>query len=203
MDELPKNCLFDKGKVGCGGTTIALKDNENTVIAVPFISLINSKVSQIENVLGVYGDVDNETIENYLSNESISVKKIMVTYDSIERLLDFINPSDYNLLVDEYHLLFTQYSFRRAAVIRVLNNYKKFKSYTFMTATPLEDEFILSELRELPIVKCDWEENIPVKVLNVKCDYTVEGAVFDIIKDFLSGKHTGNAYFFVNSLDFI
>lgn len=46
MKELPKNCLFNKGKVGCGGTTLALNSDKNYVICVPFQSLIKNKMAQ-------------------------------------------------------------------------------------------------------------------------------------------------------------
>ena len=47
ISSLPKNCLFNKGAVGAGGTTIALTDKRNTVIAVPFRELIVNKVEQV------------------------------------------------------------------------------------------------------------------------------------------------------------
>lgn len=95
MAELPKNCLFDKGKVGCGGTTIALTSKENYIIAVPFVSLIQNKVEQIynyPNVLGVYEGIKTSDIKEYCNGQG--VKKIMVTYDSLARLMQYINPTD-------------------------------------------------------------------------------------------------------------
>jgi len=50
ITSLPSNCIFDKGKVGCGGTTLAIESNKPYVIAVPFISLIENKVSQHSNI---------------------------------------------------------------------------------------------------------------------------------------------------------
>ena len=37
LEDLPHNCIFNKVVTGCGGTTIALKNGENYVIAVPKI----------------------------------------------------------------------------------------------------------------------------------------------------------------------
>lgn len=202
IPELPQNCLFDKGSVGCGGTTVALRDDKPTIIAVPFRALIANKMDTEPNLCGVRGGTDDWIIENYLSKDHIKVKKFMVTYDSLERLLKFVNPSDYHLVIDEYHLLFTQYSFRREAVQKVLRNYKKFASYTFMTATPLEREFVLDELKDLPISRVVWKNAKPVKVRSVKCK-NVSYSTHDILEKYKSGKEEGNAYVFVNSVNFI
>ena len=59
---LPAGYLIDKGKVGCGGTSIALENDKDTIICVPFISLIKNKMQKYNidgkvNVLGVYEGV--------------------------------------------------------------------------------------------------------------------------------------------------
>lgn len=202
ISQLPTNCLFDKGKVGCGGTTIALKNSIPYVIAVPFNSLIDNKVRQYNGlVLGVNGYTSKKEVTDYL--ESVETPKIMVTYDSIEKLSKWIDTKSFNLLVDEFHLLFTQYSFRREAAQRILNNYKLYKEYCFMTATVLEEEFILDELKGLDVVIAQWESVKEVNVVSVKCTNSVSATVAQLIKEFLDGTKQGNAYFFVNSVEFI
>lgn len=202
MGELPKNCLFDKGKVGCGGTTIALTNSENYVIAVPFVSLIENKLKQHTNILGVFKGGSTATeIKEYVNGQG--KKKIMVTYDSLPALLNYINPNEYNLLIDEYHLLFTQYSFRKKAAQAVLKNYLSFKSFCFMTATVLEEEFIIDELKGINTVVANWKDVATVVVNSVKCQGRVDGAVIQLIKEHLTGEKEGNAYIFVNSVEFI
>ena len=198
ISELPKNCLFDKGLVGCGGTTIAIRSEENYVIAAPFVSLIVNKMSQHEKILGVYEGVSNKKIIEYSKKEG--VKTFMVTYDSLPRLIELINPKEYRLLVDEYHILFTQYSFRSQAALSVLNNYKDFKDYCFMTATVLEPEFILDELKNLPFVIAVWQKSKEVVVESVRC-VDVMKVVCNKIQQYLNNRISGNAYFFVNSID--
>ena len=203
---LPPKCIFDKGKVGCGGTTIALRSLQDYVIAVPFVAMIKSKVLgelKIDNsICGVYGDTTDVQIREY--NESHEVKKYMVTYDSLERLLKIIDPSKFKLLVDEYHILFTHYGsvnrpFRKDAVHQVLRNYKKFQEFCFMSATPLEDDFILEELKEIQLVRADWPHIDPIMVQSVHCK-NVDATTCSAIQRFLSGEQVGNAYFFVNSV---
>ncbi len=204
LKDLPVNCLFDKGRVGAGGTTIALDNDENYVICVPFVSLIQNKIAQHSNVFGLYDKVKISDLKAYLSNDSIPVKKIMVTYDSLEKLMNYIDYTDYSLLIDELHLLFTQYSFRGdSAVTKVLENYSKFKKFCFMTATILEDDFILTELRHLPTVTAEWSDVVEVTVNSIKCTQSVVPTVVSEIKKFLNGIEEGNAYFFVNSVEFM
>lgn len=206
INELPTNCLFDKGKVGCGGTSLAIECDKPYVICVPFVSLVENKLAQYPNerrkeaILGVYAGINKTDIKKYI--ESVKCPKIVVTYDSLYKVMDIINPEEYNLLIDEYHLLFNQYSFRREAIQSVLKCYNKFKTYTFMTATPLEEEFILDELKDIELIKQDWDDVINVKVQAVKCE-NVEASTIKLIDGFLNGQVEGNAYIFVNSVDFI
>ena len=161
IKELPKNCLFDKGKVGCGGTTLAIEGSEPYVIAVPYAGLVGNKVRQYPNercpyrVLGVSEGVTPDSIRKYISQAA--VPKIMTTYDSLGKVIEaFGDVSGVNLLIDEYHTLFTHYSFRKGAIMGVLENFMRFRSFTFMTATSLEDDFILDELKGIPVVTQEW-----------------------------------------------
>jgi hypothetical protein len=212
---LPPKCIFDKGRVGCGGTTIALRNAHDYVITVPFIALIKSKVeSELEkgySICGVYAGITDDQIREYHNSEE--VRKYMVTYDSLERLISLIDPasneplidpSKFKLLVDEYHILFTHYGsvnkpFRKKAVQTVLRNYEKFAECCFMSATPLEPDFILEELKEIPLVRANWSNGNPIRVQSVHCK-DVDATTCYVIQDFLSGEYEGNAYFFLNSV---
>ena len=89
LNDLPDNCYLNKGLTGVGCTTLALLNNKNYVVAVPFISLIVNKTSVHKNVCPVYGDIFDLEIEKYLQNEAIKYKKFLVTYDSLARLIKF------------------------------------------------------------------------------------------------------------------
>lgn len=198
---LPANCIFDKGKVGCGGTTLAIESNKPYVIAVPFVTLVENKALQHPNIFPVYAGVTQDDIKKYVANAKVPI--IITTYDSLEKVTKSIFAGAFNILVDELHLLFLQYSFRTSAVMSVLNLYKEYKEYCFMTATILEEEFILEELKELPIVTAIWDNTTEVHVKSVRCLNGVFNTTVDTINDFLQGKEEGNAYIFVNSVAFI
>jgi hypothetical protein len=209
INELPKNCLFNKVITGAGGTTIALTDNAPTVICVPYVSLIKNKLEQANNtgnklyqypVFGFYGGITQQQLNSYLRING--TPKIMVTYDSLGKLASMINPEEYNILIDEYHCLFMNYSFRELAAEIVLNNFRKFKSFTFMTATPVEDEFLLKELIGIPVITAKWEHTREVKLRLIRGGRSVTKTCINTVNRFLNGAD-GNAYFFVNSVKFI
>ena len=209
MDELPLNCLFNKGVTGCGGTTIALTNNVATVICVPYVSLaVNKSIQSKTNsklypheVFPVHGDVTTKEFTKYLS--TASVPKIVVTYDSLPRVMAEINPSEYHILIDEYHCLFTHFTFRKKAALAVLNNYKAFKSFTFMTATPVYREFTLEELKDVDVVNASWEESLPVNIKIVQSKNGIVKTIKNHIDEVLKGTYEGNYYFFVNSVKFM
>ena len=202
---LPSGFLIDKGKVGCGGTSLALEDNRNTIICVPFVSLIKNKMYKYNTddcikVLGVYEGVSKSDIKKYIANTS-GAKKIMCTYDSLQKVAE-VTGYDYYLLVDELHLLFIQYVFRNKAVKTVLNLYKNFSQWSFLTATPIEADLMLEELKDIPTYKVNWEDTTEISVKAIKCKQVL-ASIKTIIKDFLEGRVFGNAHIFVNSVETI
>jgi len=57
---------LDKGITGCGATTFAIENRRSTLIAAPTVNLIKNKMEQHADLLGVYGDVSNREIADYL-----------------------------------------------------------------------------------------------------------------------------------------
>ncbi len=206
MTELPVNCLFDKGKTGCGGTTIAIQNEIDTIIAMPYVNVIKNKTDQHPELLGIYQGVTDQEILDYLQNHP--KKKIAVTYDKLEHLIYLLQQNGYEpysrfyLLIDEWHILFNSYAFRNEAVKKVLFHSPKFEKVTYMTATPIEDEFILNELKDLPVVQVSWPNTVNVNIKPVITSRPIN-EVCRLITDALTGKMFGNLHFFVNSVDFI
>ena len=111
MEDLPQNCIFNKVITGCGGTTIALFNNINYVIAVPTTELITNKTglteagtstitspdkSHEQEVFGLFGtftpNVKGE-LKDYLSTSG--VKKILCTYDKVKYLHDYLDAQQF------------------------------------------------------------------------------------------------------------
>lgn len=160
IDFLPSHCLIDKGMVGCGGTTLELTCPRNSIILVPTRNLVENKVG--DGILGVTGMTSNQEIEEYLLSD-VPYKKLVGTYDCLPRLIG-LNLLDYFLLIDEYHLLFYQYKFRNTAISFLLKNFKLFENWCFMTATALSEFTILEELKDIPIIRYQWEGKAPLEI---------------------------------------
>jgi hypothetical protein len=211
MNELPVNCIFNKSLVGCGGTTVAIQSNKPYVITVPFKNIIKNKAIQCMDaykkdlnaplIFKITGYTTKEQIDKYLLRTK--VPKFMVTYDSLGKLNNWIDVSQYTLLIDEVHVMFNQYDFRKMAVKNVWNNYMKYKEFCFMTATEVKAKYQLTELEHLNVVKAVWKNIIPVTIKSYHCD-SVSNKAMEIIHQHLSGKDADkNAHIFINSVVFI
>lgn len=178
IDKLPSHCLLNKGITGCGGTTVELESKRNSIILCPTRNLVTSKSAL--GYFGVDGKVSGKDIQNYI-NSTTDFKKIIATYDALEKLMENIpNYSDYFLLIDEYHLLFNDYSFRKAVIQTVLQNFRKFKDWCFMTATPLKKEFILEELKDIDQINYEWTKATPVNIV-IKDTFYVQKHCLNIL----------------------
>lgn len=73
--------------------------------------------------------------------------KIITTYDSLPRVCESLSSLGYDtygnahLVIDEWHLLLMSYGFRKGAIRGLLDEAKKFKSVTYISATPIEKDF--------------------------------------------------------------
>lgn len=204
FDGLPKNCLFNKVTTGCGGTYVALTSSEPYIIAVPTKALVEDKIKSegYANVklLAVSGDY------NFTNHEGKSFgsvpegyDKIICTYQQLENVTRKVNPTDWHLLVDEMHLILRMASFCGGFLTYMMENFKQYKSYCFMSATIPREEWLLDELKVIPRVTMDWPSTTDVKFYGLKAE-SVKESLLQICDDHLTGKREGNAYFFYNSI---
>lgn len=193
ISQLPSHCLLNKGITGCGGTTVELNSQRDSIILCPTKNLVISK--QSSDFLGVTGDVSNNSIINYLKYHK-GFKKIVATYDALLRLIEIIpNYKEYFLLIDEYHLLFNDYQFRSSAIMYILNNFRMFNDWCFMTATPLKDEFILEELKNVDKIEYVWTNAKPVKI-TIEDTYFTTKSIIKLINE----TDDKNLHIFLNSV---
>lgn len=209
VSSFPDNCLLYKGKLGCGGTTLALNNHEHYIVTVPFVSLIENKAHSLNHICPVAGQKSKwkPQVAQYLQ-DTRRPWKFICTYDALENLALTIEEnggsrSDFKLLVDEYHLLFLHYAFRSKAIKTVLANFERFKAFCFLTATPLQDDYVLEELKHLPVISYNWEQTDTITVKSVYCTSSVEKSTIALVQNHLAGTISGNAHIFVNSLAFI
>lgn len=198
MNDLPHNSYIDKGITNCGATTLVLTNNENYVIAVHSIALLENKCEQHPNVLGVHGDVSLDEIRNYMEYTH-GVKKIIVTYDSLPRLLSVINPTDFRLLVDEVQVLIRYVGqFKQKVCNDLIEKSFNFKSVSYMTATPTPKEYLPEPMKKLKYISYKWNNTVRQKISNTNVGNRVKSKAVAYILD--KWKNTSNDIFiFYNS----
>lgn len=221
LPELPHNCIFNKVVTGCGATTVALFNDENYVITVPTVELIINKTGLTEagiteivspdgkrqTVFGLFGNFTEEVKKKLMEYaKSEGTKKIMCTYNKMENIDEYLNPTDFRLLIDEYHILLKSYGYRDRAIDGVLDKYNLFKSFCFMSATPISIEFTPNVLKDVELIEAEWNE---VDTLKVKLEQTNKPYVMaaNYINSFkqdgfleINGIKSYELFFFVNSV---
>lgn len=209
LTEIPNNCLFNKRQTGCGATELAIRNPIPTLIAMPYVALVKNKTIYRQDdisVLGVYEGIGEQDIMEYA--QSHSPLKIAVTYDSLPRTIKALQAAgldpynDLFLLVDEWHVLFNSYSFRHTAIKNLLAEAGKFARVTYMTATPIEREYILEELKHLPICEINWPHLAEIHVRSRQTSKPAQYIVKECRK-ILDGNLPYNLHIFVNSVEFI
>ena len=219
LNDLPHNCIFNKVVTGCGGTTVVLQNAEDYVIAVPTTELIINKTNlTVAGVskepyngirpFGLFGRFDDAAERKLIDYLNCSgTKKIMCTYDKVPKLMEYIMPSKYRLLIDEYQCLLKAYSYRQKAIDGVLDNFKAFRSYCFMSATPITPDFVPDCLKNVPPKEADWGHNtetLKVELLRTNKPYTMAANIINEYKNngyyILNGHKSDEAFFFINSV---
>lgn len=122
---------------------------------MPYRPLVENKQSSNPDLLGIHGGMEREEeIARYLKTHDTI--KIATTYDSLQVVCDTLEAlgrNPYNemfLFVDEYHTLLNSYGFRYQAVNRLLSISKRFCRKTFVSATPIEREYWMTEIADMP-----------------------------------------------------
>lgn len=201
--------ILNKKQTNVGGTTGCITSSDNYIISVPSVTLIKNKCAQHSNLFGIHEGVKFHDFKQFIENGG---NKIMVTYDSTHKVATWLNSmnidayTSYKVLVDEYHKLLTDYSYRDSAISSLLQETCKYKHVTYMSATPIDEEYTPELLSELDHYTINWDSTI-VKVHRYKTNKPFNAAV-NIIKKYKAGnnslvigQHVSNeAYFFVNSV---
>ena len=221
MEDLPQNCIFNKVVTGCGGTTIALFNNKNQIITVPTTELITNKTGLTEagvaiitapdgiKTQSVFGLFDKFNLAQKALKEYVAqpgTKKILCTYDKVRQLVRLIEPQQYQILIDEYHQLLKAFSYRHKAINGVFENFKRFKSFCFLSATPISPDFTPSPLDGVEQIDAVWENtdtlfvkleqtnNPYVRAANFINNYKKDGFIT------INGEKSYEAFFFINSV---
>jgi hypothetical protein len=194
---------------------LCITNHENYIIAVPAIELIQNKCSQHTNLLGVFGSMDYSQFKQGL-DKLPNPKKIMVTYNSLPKVIKWLETTckpyeDFKLMVDEYHTLLSDYSYRDEAIDGLLEAALHFNHKCFVSATPITANYCPNELLELEQYEIEWTNTTRIKPVRHKTNKPF-ACVVNIIKNYKAADYqlpvnvegriykSTEAYFFVNSV---
>jgi len=211
-DSIPLG-IVDKKICGCGLSSYALENSDALVLVVPTVAMIKNKVYQYPNnrrdeeILGVYSGVTEEDIEEYILKTRIP--KIMVTYDSFHKVSSLINTS-YHIVIDEFSDLLDAYSYRDKAINSLFRSLINYPKVSYISATPIDKEFLPQQLVDLPYTELEWDCTDLVKVTTLqttnplyKVRQIVEKYRNNCLDIEVDGKTPTTAYFYVNSVTMI
>lgn len=97
---------------------------------------------------------------------------------------------NWRVVVDEFHYILSDASFKSEVSLRLLNNIRQFPYVTYLSATPILDEF-LSELdyfKDIPYYQLDWEEKERVDLIRIKTNKPIV-CIMDIIEEYKKGNY--------------
>lgn len=177
FNTFPDNSFLCKSVAGVGGTTLAITNKEDYVIAGSSVELVINKADQHDNLIPVYAGVyAKDIIKEVDIKRDLGIPvKIITTYDSLYKVVDAlgIDVQDYKLLVDELQVLLkASDKFKPKVVTKVLDQVELFKSVCFMTATPTPRKYFPPQISKLDYYRVVWEdsEKMVVNKANIKGD---------------------------------
>ena len=177
LSELPEfqdgltHGIVNKTKTDVGGTYVAANCRSNYIIVCPFRDLVDSIATDKNNkyeVFKCYGGVRENQFRKYIKEHMIY--KIAVTYDSLDKLLKWMdsNTDSWKVLIDEYHLILEDMDYRESAIMQMSWNIQKFKHFTFLSATPIDEEYEVDFFKNLPHYKIIWALGLPITIRKIK-----------------------------------
>jgi hypothetical protein len=179
FNTFPNDSFLCKSVAGVGGTTLAITNNEDYVIAGSSVELVINKSDQHDNLIPVCAGVYAEDIIKKVGvNKALGIPiKIITTYDSLYKVVDALGGDvvNYKLLVDELQVLLkASDKFKPKVVTKVLDQVGLFKSVCFMTATPTPRKYFPPQIAKLDYYRVVWEdsEKMVVNKANIKGDMT-------------------------------
>ena len=169
--------IVNKTKTDVGGTYVAANCSSNYIIVCPFKDLVDSIAADKNNryeVFKCYGGVREYQFRKYIKNNT--TYKIAVTYDSLPKLIGWLSGTEgWKVLIDEYHLILEDMDFRYDAINGLMEEIQKFRHYSFLSATPIDLDFEIDFLKQLPHYKVQWNGVTKITPIRYKVTQLTKG----------------------------
>ena len=197
MHEIPTNCILSKRIPGCGATTLELTTDRNSIIIVPNVPVIQSKVKKFPNMKGVFEDVKVGDVVNYLMENN--QYKIMTTPESFPKVkkaceLCGLNIyTDFFLLDDECHQLVKDVDYRED-IVKPMDDFFLFERKALVSATPIG--FSDPRFKDFKTIEisADYDYRQKIQVIHT---YSIAKTV----REYLENHKSNKVCIFFNSVD--
>jgi len=186
---LPKG-IINKKLADVGATFFTANCNSNYIIVCPTIDLLKSISSDKNNLYPIfecYSGIYEKDFNDFIEKYNPKYIKIAVTYDKFEKVSSWINPKEFKVLVDEYHLLLQTVDYRESAISSLFQSLEQYDYVSFISATPINPNYEVKQLSKLPHYEIQWnktENIIPYRANTTNVLKTLK----NFIKSFLSQK---------------
>lgn len=181
--------ILNKGRTGCGGTTLFLDSDIPCIIVSPRITMLLSKHQQYQKraqktflfCSATSGDINKKkaALKDYV-NECVyttpftsspqQVPKILVTTDSYQYVAEQLQYmgllNRFTVLVDEFQCLMTDAAFKGRVELAFLYNLVEVRSICFLSATPTSEEYLnhMDDFKDVDdYFQLEWNEKVKVK----------------------------------------
>lgn len=181
------NGILNKELTGCGGTTLALEDENKTVICSPRTKLLENKVAQYPRSLLVVQGVSDRQIKDYI--ESVQVPKILTTYDSFRKVKKAIDSFEgWKIVVDEFQCLLNDSAFKADTELAFLKELQSCPFVTYLSATPILDKYIsqIDFFKDKTYYQLNWADKEKVYIRRIKTPNPIGGAI-SVIENYKKG----------------
>ena len=139
----------------------------------------------------------------YMTNCKITsqVPRILVTYDSLKHVLNFLNDEGYNIsqfsvIVDEFQNIFIDSRFKAETELNLIKTLQFCPNVTYLSATPYIEEYLdeLDEFKDLPYYELKWDPNKLRKINLIKKKVSnpireVDKIIISFLNDLKQGKY--------------
>lgn len=181
------NGILNKELTGCGGTTLALEDENKTVICSPRTKLLENKAAQYPDSLLVVQGVSEKQIRDYIESEE--VPKILTTYDSFRKVKKAIDSFEgWKVVVDEFQCLLNDSAFKADTELAFLKELQSCPFVTYLSATPILDKYIsqIDFFKDKSYYQLNWADKEKVYIKRIKTPNPIGGAI-SVIENYKKG----------------
>lgn len=172
------NGILNKELTGCGGTTLALEDENKTIICSPRRKLIENKAAQYPNSLLVVEGITEKQVKEYVA--ATPIPKILTTYDSFRKIKKAVGCFEgWKVVVDEFQCLLNDSAFKADTELAFLKELESCPYVTYLSATPILDKYIsqIPFFKDKPYYQLNWADKEKAYIKRIKTPNPIGGAI--------------------------